>query len=247
MYSHPALDGLTAEGEAAWSITTTASRYIEVVDEPRHKTVFLNEYCRAMEARVAEGSGRTQWHRHATDSVYIFLADGGYGSVDAIAGGGGCGNGGEVAMSETAENPVKKWQLMFGHHSTLPKVHAGWCLAGKGMFHCIDLELYAPPPSVQKLPGGVGPRSEVLLDVPERCRVHRVAITQAQGDAPEEAFGMYGLFIAMSDGAFGMSRDGVVTVRQMRVGEVTWLQPCRLALFGDNLEAAVVELTRTSP
>ena len=37
------------------------------------KTVFLNEYCRAMEAQVAEGTGRTQWHRHATDSVYIVL------------------------------------------------------------------------------------------------------------------------------------------------------------------------------
>ena len=72
-YSHPALGGLSVDGEAAWSITTTASRYIDVIDEPRHQTVFLNEYCRAMEARVAEGSGRTQWHRHGTDSLYIVL------------------------------------------------------------------------------------------------------------------------------------------------------------------------------
>jgi hypothetical protein len=73
IYSHPAMGGLTVEGKAAWSITTTASRYVDVVDEPRHQTVFLNEYCRAMEARVAEGSGRTQWHRHGTDSLYIVL------------------------------------------------------------------------------------------------------------------------------------------------------------------------------
>jgi hypothetical protein len=73
LYTHPALGGLAAEGEAEWKISTTASRFLEVADEPRHKTVFLNEYCRAMEAQVGEGTGRTQWHRHATDSVYIVL------------------------------------------------------------------------------------------------------------------------------------------------------------------------------
>ena len=174
------------------------------------------------------------------------MADGGYGSVDAVTGANGA-----VSLADTTENPVRKWQLMYGAHGASPKVHAGWCLAGKGLFHCIDLELYAPPPRVRPLGGAapMGDASELLLDVPERCRVHRVTISSARARAAEGAreLGLYGLFVAMTDGVFGFLRDGVAAERAMRVGEVAWLEPCgRFALFGEALEAAVVELTRTA-
>lgn len=57
---------------------STAFAFVEVQDEPAHVTILLTQCLRVM--RLCKFPGKhphipTEWHRHAIDSLYLFLAD----------------------------------------------------------------------------------------------------------------------------------------------------------------------------
>jgi quercetin dioxygenase-like cupin family protein len=58
---------------------------LEVADEDRHRLVLSNEYARVLKVEFPPGD-TTCAHRHAEDSVYFFLTEGGLNVINHVRG-----------------------------------------------------------------------------------------------------------------------------------------------------------------
>jgi len=63
----------------------TKERILEVADEARHNLVLSNEYTRVMKVQFEAGDA-TWAHRHAEDSLYFFLVEGGLNVINHVKG-----------------------------------------------------------------------------------------------------------------------------------------------------------------
>ena len=69
-----------------WALSDgTKEEILEVADESRHFLVLSNEYTRVLKVKFQPND--TTWaHRHAEDSLYFFLVDGGLNVINHVKG-----------------------------------------------------------------------------------------------------------------------------------------------------------------
>ena len=120
------------------------SSIVDVADEPRHHLHLHNDLCRAFFVKFDVGE-TTLPHRHAVDSVYIFLCPNGA-NVDNHVQGVGCG-----------KDFMEFGEVRYGEHCECPLVHKITSLEGPGGVICVDAEVLASPPTM------VGPEVEDML------------------------------------------------------------------------------------
>ena len=78
-------DGVDGVGDY-WTLPDgTRERILEVADEDRHRLVLSNEYARVLKVEFPPGD-TTCAHRHAEDSVYFFLTEGGLNVINHVRG-----------------------------------------------------------------------------------------------------------------------------------------------------------------
>ncbi|KAL7534516.1 hypothetical protein ACHAXR_005925 [Thalassiosira sp. AJA248-18] len=134
---------------------------VEVADESRHFLVLHNEYARVL--KVKFGPKDTTWaHRHAEDSLYFFLVDGGLNVINHVKG------------SDPKCDCMDFGEVRYGtHRSDKPLVHKITNTGEQPMF-CIDAEVLKKPPVTSPLP--LVAEHHTLIKTRDRCRVYKLSL-----------------------------------------------------------------------
>ncbi|KAL7554614.1 hypothetical protein ACHAWF_018118 [Thalassiosira exigua] len=143
----------------------TRERILEVSDEARHNIILSNEYARVMKVAFPPGDA-THAHRHAEDSLYFYLMEGG---LDVIIH--------EKGLDPTCDC-LEFGEVRYGtHRSDKPLVHKITNTGSKHMF-CVDAEVLTSPPVTSPFPL-VAERHE-LIKTRDRCRVYKLALNPGE-------------------------------------------------------------------
>jgi 3-hydroxyisobutyrate dehydrogenase-like beta-hydroxyacid dehydrogenase len=148
----------------------TKERIVEVGDEPQHNVVLKNEFARVLKVTlpgVGSAGKNTTWaHRHAEDSLYFFLVEGGLNVINHVK-----GNYPQCDCMEFGE-------VRYGTHKTeKPLVHKITNRNAEEML-CIDAEVLKTPPITSPLP--LMADHHELIKTRDRCRVYRLVLEPGQ-------------------------------------------------------------------
>lgn len=184
---------------------TTADRFVEVYDEPRHVTCLTNEYTHVYRVQL-EPSASTLWHRHQQDTLYFSLNDAQAGE--------------ELPGGEAFVTDVPCGAAVSRPHRSEPLIHRV-TNRGAQAFHLVGAEALRTPPSVAP-PLVAAPGIDVVLTT-ERFRVARLRL------APETDLPVPG------PGLLLVARAATIALphgtRSCPAGHVAWFgQPATLAL-----------------
>jgi len=116
--------------ELLWFFSIRAQSPVPVVDEPRHKLVFSNDYIRLLDVWIKPGD-TTLYHRHATASAIVFLTKTATGSQPL----GGNPSGGQAVPGNS----------FFAPYQEKPIIHRVWN-QDTVVYHVMDIELLKPGP-----------------------------------------------------------------------------------------------------
>ena len=179
---------------------------VEVGNEPRHQVVLQNEYVRAL--RVAfPPQDTTLAHRHAKDSLYFFLVQGGLSVVNHIQGMAACADCMDFG------------EVRYGSHETeTPLVHKITNTSTQTML-CIDAELLKPPPVSAAIP--LLADQHELIKTRDKCRVYK--FTLEPGESVTVLYPFFYLSVVVETSTI---EHGVLKWRhEPPVGDVKWNEP----------------------
>jgi hypothetical protein len=111
-----------------WFTNARAQAPVPVVDEPRHKVVFSNEYVRLIDVWINPGD-TTLYHRHATASAIVFLSKTATGSQPL----GGSPSSGQSVPGNS----------FFAPYQEKPITHRVWN-QDTVVYHVMDIEVLKP-------------------------------------------------------------------------------------------------------
>lgn len=135
------------------------SAQVAVSEEPMHHKVFENEFVRVLDVHVLPGD-TTQFHKHATPSVFIVLHP--------------VKTGSEVIMEEKKATALAKdARISFEGFYTTPRIHRVWN-ADTIEFHVMDVEILNKQPLTLKKPS-LEKAFELLYDEPP-VRVYHLTL-----------------------------------------------------------------------
>uniref|UniRef100_A0A7S2UKB0 3-hydroxyisobutyrate dehydrogenase-like NAD-binding domain-containing protein n=1 Tax=Attheya septentrionalis TaxID=420275 RepID=A0A7S2UKB0_9STRA len=192
----------------------TEEEILEVGDEPRHFLVLANEYVRAL--KVSFGTNDTTLaHRHAEDSLYFFLVDGGLDVINHIKG------------SDPACDCMEFGEVRFGtHKSDKPLVHKITNKTNKPML-CVDAEVLKSPPVVSVIP--LIAEHHELVKTRDKCRVYK--LTLAPGTSTEVSYPFFYLSVVLKGGTIkteiggGGGTSGITWEETLSTGNTQWKEP----------------------
>lgn len=198
-------------------------KVVPVGDEPRHRTVFSNQYVRVIDATVAPGD-TTLFHTHTEDNVPVAIS--------------GSRMRTEILDGKTSESTVESGNIWFAKGAYTHRITN----IGQTTLRFIDAEVLATPgtaasiPVLDKVPG-------LTMEIDnERVRVYRVKL------GPGQSTGLYshataGLTVAITAGRIAVaSSDGSQRVTDIRPGEFSWrggAEAHSIQNLGDSLYEAV--------
>jgi len=138
---------------------------VDCADEQRHHLVLSNEYTRVM--KVIFPPNDTTWaHRHAEDSLYFFLVDGGLNIINHVKG------------ADPECDCLELGEVRYGtHRSDKPLVHKITNTGDTPMF-CIDAEVLKTPPVTSPFP--LVAEHHTLIKERDRCRVYKLSLAPGE-------------------------------------------------------------------
>jgi len=191
-----------------WKIQGKLQRIVEVGDEPRHKTVLQNVYCRALRVSFPAGD-TTLVHRHAKDSLYFFLVPGGLDVINHVQG------------LEACADCMEFGEVRYGTHETdAPLVHQITNKSAVTML-CIDAEVLSPPPVTAAIPLVVA-HHELIKERP-KCRVYK--LTLQVGESVTVSYSFFHLVVVVDGGTVAVGQGRVTWQETPCRGDVAWKQP----------------------
>lgn len=186
----------------------------EVGDEPRHKVVLSNEFVRAL--RVSFPPNDTTWaHRHAEDSLYFFLVEGGLNVVNHVQG------------ADPGCDCMEFGEVRFGtHKSDKPLVHKITNKSNQVML-CIDAEVLKQPPITAAIP--LVAEKHELIKTRDKCRVYK--FTLEPGDTVTVTYPFFFFTVVLQGGTVHSSitaGEGIPPLSwtsSFEKGDVNWKEP----------------------
>lgn len=179
---------------------------VEVGNEPRHQVVLQNEYVRALRVSFPPHD-TTLAHRHAKDSLYFFLVEGGLSVVNHVQGRTACADCMEFG------------EVRYGTHETeTPLVHKITNTSNQTML-CIDAELLKSPPVSAVIP--LLAEKHTLVKTRDKCRVYK--LTLEPGESVTVMYPFFYLSIVVQTST--MEQGTLKWTHQPRVGDVQWKEP----------------------
>jgi len=190
----------------------TRERIVEVGDEERHNIVISNEYTRVL--KVKFGPKDTTWaHRHAEDSLYFFLVEGGLNVVNHVKG------------SDPVCDCMEFGEVRYGtHKSDKPLVHKITNMSDGDMF-CIDAEVLKSPPVRNPFP--LVAEHHELIKTRDKCRVYKLVLEPGQSTTVSYPF--FYLSIVLKGTAvkttIGSGGHSISWEKAMEMGDLEWNSP----------------------
>lgn len=185
---------------------------LEVGDESFHKIALSNEYTRVL--KVKFGPKMTTWaHRHAEDSLYFFLVEGGLNVINHVKG-----------MEPTCDC-MEFGEVRYGtHKSEKPLVHKITNMNDTEMF-CIDAELLKRPPVTSPFP--LVAECHELIKTRDRCRVYKLVLEV--GKTVKVSYPFFHLSIIVKgsevETSIGDLKHCIVWNTQRNMGDIEWHHP----------------------
>jgi len=187
---------------------------LEVGMEPRHFLVLSNEYVRALRVSFPPND-TTLAHRHAEDSLYFFLVEGGLQVVNHVQG------------QDPACDCMEFGEVRFGtHKSDKPLVHKITNKTDKQML-CIDAEVLQSPPITNPFPL-VADKHE-LIKTREKCRVYKLVLEP--GESVTVTYPFFSFSVIVQGGqiekelATTGSGSSLKWTEALKIGDVDWKDP----------------------
>jgi len=184
---------------------------VEVADEPRHRVVLSNEYVRAIRVSFPPGD-TTLAHRHAEDSLYFFLVEGGFDFVNHVR---GC---------DPVCDCVDFGEIRYGTHRTdKPLIHKITNRSAEKSLLCIDAEVLRKPPVTSLVP--LMAEKHDLVKERDRCRVYK--LTLEPGESVTATYNFFHLTVVLKAGTIAKEiLAGPIRWEETRqVGDVSWKEP----------------------
>lgn len=181
----------------------------EVGDEPRHKIVLANDYVRALRVEFPP-SDTTLAHRHAEDSLYFFLVEGGLDIVNHVKG------------SDPKCDCVEFGEIRYGTHKTdEPLIHKISNRDTKPVL-CIDAEVLKKPPVTAVIPL-VADKHE-LIKTRDKCRVYKLALDP--GESVTVTYAFFHCSVILQGGVIDKEVSGPIRwTETLERGDVAWKDP----------------------
>jgi putative dehydrogenase len=185
---------------------------LEVGEEDRHNIVISNEYTRVLKVRFAPDD--TTWaHRHAEDSLYFFLVEGGLNVVNHVKG------------NDPACDCMEFGEVRYGtHKSDKPLVHK---ITNKGNveMYCVDAEVLKSPPITSPIP--LMAEHHELIKKRDRCRVYKLSLLP--GESVSVSYPFFYLSIVLKGSVVktevGTGVRSVSWEKAAELGDVEWNSP----------------------
>jgi len=199
-----------------------ASAQVAVRNEPRHHNVFENEFIRILDVRLAPGD-TTQYHVHATPSVFIMLTQTVTGSQLA---------GGQPAKSTSVAGSCWYDSL------TTPRIHRVWN-EDTGWFHPMDIELTGGKPrSNEPL---LKDASLALLFDEALARGYKLTLpANGQINIPSSKTGY--LLVSLGEATIDLTSNNITEHRFMQSGHYYWIESGKHLAVTNKKQQAVFEL-----
>jgi hypothetical protein len=177
------------------------SAQVPVIDEPRHKTVLLNDYIRLIDVHLKPGD-TTLYHIHAAPSVVVFISKSLMGTQD---------------MSGTGlpSGEVLPGQTLFRDYEKYPVTHRVYN-SGNNVFHVMDIELVKKEPSADSC--DPIQQANVATTINEKLvRVYKLDLNTSQSLNINKSSCAH-LFICISG-------EASVANKKIRTGEYIFFKP----------------------
>jgi hypothetical protein len=185
-----------------------------VRDEPRHHNVFENDYVRVLDVYLPPND-TTQYHIHATPSVFISLTKTATGTQ--LMGG----------------NPVRNISVAgVPSYDSLatPRIHRVWN-EDTGWFHVMDVELIAGKPDSNE-PVLQNSSIQLLFDKPLVRGYKLQLVTKESFQLPSSKTGY--LLVSLGEAAITLQSNGTIERRYMKSGHYYWIESGRQLSIANN-------------
>jgi len=200
-------------------------KIVEVGSEDRHSIVISNEYTRVIKVKFAPKD--TTWaHRHAEDSLYFFLVEGGLKVVNHVKG------------NDPACDCMEFGEVRYGtHKSDKPLVHKISNDSDTEMF-CIDAEVLKSPPVTSPFP--LVAQHHELIKKRDRCRVYKLSLLP--GESVSVSYPFFYLSIVLKGSVVktevGSGGHSLSWEKSVKLGDVEWNSPTVGIKFTNTGETA---------
>jgi putative dehydrogenase len=185
---------------------------LEVADEDRHNVVISNEYTRVLKVKFPPND-TTLAHRHAEDSLYFFLVEGGLNVLNHVKG------------SNPKCDCMEFGEVRYGTHKTdKPLVHKITNVSEVDMF-CIDAEVLKSPPVTNPLP--LVAEHHELIKTRDKCRIYKLSLEP--GKSVSVSYPFFYLSVVLKGGKIkiGLGREPHLLSweKNTKIGDEEWCGP----------------------
>lgn len=185
---------------------------LEVADEDRHNVVISNEYTRVLKVKFPPND-TTLAHRHAEDSLYFFLVEGGLNVLNHVKG------------SNPKCDCMEFGEVRYGTHKTdKPLVHKITNVSEVDMF-CIDAEVLKSPPVTNPLP--LVAEHHELIKTRDKCRIYKLSLEP--GKSVSVSYPFFYLSVVLKGGKIkiGLGREPHLLSweKSTKIGDEEWCGP----------------------
>ena len=199
----------------------TKETILEVADEDRHNVVISNEYTRVLKVKFPPND-TTFAHRHAEDSLYFFLVEGGLNVINHVKG------------TDPICDCMEFGEVRYGtHKSDRPLVHKITNMSKVDMF-CIDAEVLKSPPVISPLP--LVAEHHELIKTRDRCRVYKLSLEP--GQSTRVSYPFFYLSVVLKGSkikiVLGSGQQKITWLRDTQIGNEEWCRPA-LDLLIENI------------
>jgi len=178
-----------------------------VKDEPRHHNVFENDYVRVLDVYLPPND-TTQYHRHATPSVFIFLTK----TTTA-----------SQLINQKSVSSVSVAGSFLYDSLVTPRIHRVWN-EDTGWFHVMDIELVAGKAHNEE-PRLQNSSIQLMFDKPlVRGYIVQLA-TKEHLQLPSSKTGY--LLVSLGEAVITLQLNGTMEHRYMKAGHYYWIESGR--------------------
>ncbi|KAL7434110.1 hypothetical protein ACHAXM_003885 [Skeletonema potamos] len=206
----------------------TTETIVEVAEEKDHHIIISNEYTRVL--KVTLPAKDTTWaHRHAEDSLYFFLVEGGLNVINHVKG------------NDPQCDCMGFGEVRYGTHKTdKPLVHKITNLNNEALL-CIDAEVIKKPPVTSPFP--LVADHHTLIKQRDRCRIYSLVLEPGQSTTVSYNFFYLSVVLKGSQIKIMLGESSEHTIswdKTAATGEVEWCNPT-LNLTIANIGSSIFE------
>jgi len=191
----------------------TKEKIVEVADEKEHHLILSNDYTRVLKVTLP-AKGTTWAHRHAEDSLYFFLVEGGLNVINHVKG------------NDPMCDCMEFGEVRYGTHKTdKPLVHKITNM-NDGAMLCIDAEVINKPPVTSPFP--LVADHHTLIKTRDRCRVYSLLLEP--GQSTTVSYNFFHLSVVLKGSQIKVSLGdssghNISWDKSSVIGDVEWCSP----------------------